>query len=68
MNNGSEVPGGWKALTFLSLHGVSLTSAGRIACLVECDSTVSGGALGLLEHALTIDGARPFRGMCFYRI
>jgi hypothetical protein len=68
MNNERQVPGGWEVLTFLSLHGVSLTSGGRIKCLIEYDNTVSGGALGLLERALTIDGARPFRGMSFYRI
>jgi hypothetical protein len=68
MNEERQMPGGWEVLTFLSLHGVSLTSAGRITRLIEYDSTVSGGALGLLEYVLTNDGAQPFRGMCFYRI
>jgi hypothetical protein len=68
MNDGRQMPSGWEVLTFLSLHGVSLISGNRIACLIEYDSTVSGGALGLLERELTIDGARRFRGMYFYRI
>jgi len=68
MKNGRQMPSGWEVWTFLSLHGVSLSSADRVARLIEYDSTAPGGALGLLERELTIDGARPFRGMYFYRI
>lgn len=58
----------WDVLAFVHRHGVSLTSADQIACLIGYESAVVGGVLDRLEREKLIERSRPSQGVRFYRI
>ena len=58
----------WDILILLYHHGVILSSADRMACLLRCESTRIGNALDRLECRGVIESSRPSGGARFYKV
>jgi MarR family len=58
----------WDVLSFIYRHGVTLTSADRIARLMGYENMAIGGALDRLEKDKLIQRSRGPRGVRIYRI
>jgi hypothetical protein len=58
----------WDILVFVQRHGISLTSAQRLALLLGCEITAVEGALNRLAREKLIERSRTSQGARFFRI